>query len=630
MRSVLGEETSLGIYNGCMALVPPLLVVQLLAASLVGQFGGSGAVTLQETAWSVSAGRVGDRLVLAVVLDIAEGYHINPDPSQVRPLGIVQPIPSQLQVAHVPPELLFETPKYYPAPHEIQVQYFNELLLCYEGQLVIYLPVKIAPTAVSGKYSIKLEFTYQACTESQCYLKTSLAIPVTLNVVARTEAVAPANSDWFVDLPTEEAGPESVRFDIFGLRFHLVPSTWSGFGLLLLVAGIGGLLLNFTPCVLPVVPLKILGISQVAGNRGRCLALGIAMAMGVMAFWVFLGALIAVASGFTAANQLFQYPAFTIGVGSVIAVMAVGMCGVFTMRLPQFVYRISPKHDTLAGSFGFGIMTAVLSAPCTAPFMGTAAAWGATRLPVVTVGTFTVIGLGMALPYLVLSAVPSLVARVPRSGPASELLKQVMGLLMLAAAAYFVGVGLSGLWMQAPDPPSRFYWWPVALFVAAAASWLICRVWQLAQSTTGTAVGILLGLVGITGAFYGASRLSSIGPIDWIYYTPQRLDEALEHGNVVVMDFTAEWCINCTALEHAVLYRPDVASVLNGPGVVPMKVDLTGDNGPGRKKLHHSGRLMIPLLVIYAPDGTEVFKSDAYGPSQVLEAIAEATRHSTN
>jgi thiol:disulfide interchange protein len=144
---------------------------------------------------------------------------------------------------------------------------------------------------------------------------------------------------------------------------------------LLLIAGVGGLLINFTPCVLPLIPIKIVGLSQAAGNRSRCLALGVMLSLGVVAFWFGLGLAISSISGFNTANQFFQYPAFTIGVGAIICVMAIGMSGLFTIRLPDWIYRINPSQDSIGGSFLFGIMTAVLSTPCTAPFMGAAAAW---------------------------------------------------------------------------------------------------------------------------------------------------------------------------------------------------------------------------------------------------------------
>ena len=222
-----------------------------------------------------------------------------------------------------------------------------------------------------------------------------------------------------------EAAPDlsdiDVEFNAFGLvEFGLDTDSRLGLLLLLIVAALGGFLLNLTPCVLPVIPLKIMAISSSAGNRGRTLMLGAAMSLGVIGFWIGIGLSIALLTGFTASNQLFQYPLFTIAIGLIIAGMAVGMCGLFSVRLPSAVYMVSPKHDTLAGSFLFGIMTAVLATPCTAPFMGAAMAWAATESPNVTLITFTAIGIGMSMPYMVLAAFPGLTDKMPQGRPSKR------------------------------------------------------------------------------------------------------------------------------------------------------------------------------------------------------------------
>ena len=129
-----------------------------------------------------------------------------------------------------------------------------------------------------------------------------------------------------------------------------------------------------------------------------------------MAFWLALAAAVSTISGFNATNKLFQYPAFTISVGVIICIMAVGMCGLFAVRLPQWIYRVNPSQESVRGSFVFGVMTAVLSTPCTAPFMGAAAAWSATQRPLITLSTFAAIGGGMALPYLGPFCIPGISA----------------------------------------------------------------------------------------------------------------------------------------------------------------------------------------------------------------------------
>ena len=118
--------------------------------------------------------------------------------------------------------------------------------------------------------------------------------------------------------------------------------------------------------------------------------------------------------------------------------------------------------------------------------------------------------------------------------------------------------------------------------------------------------------------------MTAKGPINWIYYTPERFAEALAEDKVVVLDFTAEWCLNCKTLEATVLQTPDVVAAFDREDVVPMKIDLTGENPDGKAKLEEARRLTIPLLVVYGRQGEEIWKSDAYTPSQVLGAIVQA------
>jgi thiol:disulfide interchange protein DsbD len=378
--------------------------------------------------------------------------------------------------------------------------------------------------------------------------------------------------------------------------------------------------------VLPLVPIKIISLTNAAKeDRERSAMLGVFMFSGVLAFWLALGSMIAMVSGFTATNQLFQYPPFTISVGVIIAVMALGMCGLFQTRLPAFLYMIDPDQESTVGSFVMGVLTAVLSTPCTAPFMGAAAAWASTRQPAVTLATFSAIGTGMAAPYLILSVFPGMLGKLPKTGPGSVLLKEVMGLLMLAAAAYFIGGGLSAVFSHPPDPPSRLYWWSVAAPVAAAGGWVGYRTFRITDKKTARTLFAALGGLMICGAAFAGLRMTDRGPINWIYYTPERLDAALAKGKTVVMVFTAEWCLNCKALEQGVLHDRDVSALFSDGNAVPVKVDITGKNTAGKAKLREVGSLTIPLLVVLSPEGDITFKSDFYTADQIIEAVA-ATR----
>jgi thiol:disulfide interchange protein DsbD len=582
-----------------------------------------------KTAWSIDRARPGDPVVLAVVIDIKDGIHINADASQVQPFEDFKPYPTKVQVVAATEGVTIETAR-FPKAIPVRVDYASGALMSFEGRTIIYLPMKLDVQIKPGIIELELRVEYQACSDTYCLFPQKMQLKETLSVAESGATTSKINNELFTNFfAGAMASPAGVvNFDLFGWQFSINTSSGFGWIVLLLTAALGGLLLNFTPCVLPLIPIKIISLSHAAENRKRCFLLGLVMSLGVLAFWIGLGVLIALVSDFTATNQLFQYPVFTILIGSIIGTMALGMFGFFSIRLPQFIYMINPQQDSLQGSFALGILAAVLSTPCTAPFMGAAAAWAATQSPLTTVSTFAAIGGGMALPYLLLSAFPNLVNRMPKAGPASELIKQVMGLFMLAAAAYFLGVGISALLSSPPNPPSKTYWWPVMGLVAAGGAWLAFRTLALARKKITKTVFVSLGLILMVLPVWGGFGLSDEGPINWTYYTPERFETAIEQRKTVVMDFTAEWCLNCKALEEGVLHDQRIIKLLAQEHIVPMKVDITGNNPAGKAKLKAVGSLTVPLLVIFAPDGNRVFKSDFYTVDQILSAVERALGNS--
>ncbi len=607
-------------------LVLALSITVILVPQCLASKAADEAVAVK-TAWSVNRARPGDSVMLAIVADIKKGFHINADERQIETFEDFTPIPTQVSVVEAPDAITIEAPRYPPAV-PFKAQYATDDLMSYEGRIIIYLPVKLDETAEPGRLDLELKFQYQACTDTYCLFPKTITLSETLPVAETGSAVLKINPDLFAGDDAAATAPATtgVDFDLFGWTFSI--DTASGFGLILLLvtAALGGMLLNFTPCVLPLIPIKIISLSHVAQNRKQCLMLGLTMFLGVLVFWLALGVMIALVSGFSATNQLFQYPAFTIIVGIIIGIMATGMFGFFSMRLPNFIYMINPEQDTLQGSFGLGILAAILSTPCTAPFMGAAAAWAATQPPGTTLATFAAIGTGMALPYLVLSAAPGLVEKMPKTGPASLLIKEVMGLFMLAAAAYFIGGGLAAILSSPPSPPSKLYWWPVMLFSFAAGGWLAYRTLQIASGKKIKIFFTACGILVIAFSAWGAVRLTDQGPIDWVYYTEKRFETATNERKVIVMVFTAEWCLNCKAIEQGVLNNPKIIALFKRNDIVPMKVDITGNNPAGKAKLREVGNLTIPLLVIFAPDGKQVFKSDFYTVSQLQNAVSEALR----
>ena len=290
---------------------------------------------------------------------------------------------------------------------------------------------------------------------------------------------------------------------------------------------LGGMILNLTPCVLPVIPIKILTLTQHAGgSRMKAIMLGLFMALGVTAFWLALGIPAALFSQFADPSRIFGYWFVTVGLGIVMVVLALGLMGMFTLNLPQSAYMVNPKADSPVGSFLFGVMAGVLGLPCFGFVAGGLLGVATTLTSIHVLAIFLGLGAGMAAPYLVLSAFPELLSRVPKTGPASDLVKHVLGLIMIGFGLWFTGNGIVTLIAQHPYIGSALPWIILYLGVATAGGLL---VWKTFVITKGTAARTVFGLIG-TG-MVAASVVLALGVTRERAHEHEELTAAIEMQN---------------------------------------------------------------------------------------------------
>lgn len=443
----------------------------------------------------------------------------------------------------------------------------------YEGRTVFKIPVQIAADAMAREYKLDIAFSYQTCA-SRCLAPTTENLEAVIVVKAATTNSPPADAIPAKPptvSPAKEPATEKIQgpltpvtrdadaqnngdfqTSLFGTQFGFSANSVFAIPLLLLFSFIGGFLLNLTPCVLPIIPIKIMGLTQsAAGDARRAKVLGVSMGFGILAFWLAIGVAISFVSGFNSISSLFQRPVFGISVGLFIAVMGIGMLVDMSIQLPQAVHKINPKHDTLYGAFLFGVMTAVLSTPCTAPFMGSAAAW-ATKAnnSALVITVFGAIAVGMGWPYVLLSWFPKLVSKVPRTGPASVLVKQVMGLLMLAVAAFFGGTGILGLIKELPHLGPVLHWWIATAFVGAMSIWMTLQTFQITKSFVKR-----LGYSILSAALFGGMVYWSNGETADSWQATERHQAEADSMKVYV-----------TQLEHAVQNGGVHSVTLKSPG----------------------------------------------------------------
>jgi thiol:disulfide interchange protein len=556
-----------------------------------------------------SALKAGSDAVVAVVVDIKPGYHAQ---------------------SHTPLEdfyIKFETSLtaadgikpggvVYPAGKIEEYKTLGKLSV-YTGQVMVYVPVQVDAAAKPGPAALKGTVRFQICDERSCFAPENHPVTLNTEIVAADATVTAAHPEIFAAYvpaaatrPADQSRPTTQGASIGGGMSWSDSKDWTApvaFGAALLA----GLLFNVMPCVLPVLPLKAVGFYEVSQHhRSRSFALGLVFSLGIISVFVILSLVVLVLKAISW-GDLFSYGWFIWTIVAVLVVLAFGLLGGWDLRLPLGVYSFEPRHDTFGGNFFWGGLTAILATPCTAPLLPPLLLWAARNPAWIGVPAIVMVGVGMALPYLLLSAMPGVARNLPRAGPWSELFKQMMGFLLLAAAAYF-GAGrlVSG----------SGFWWVVVAVVAVGAFYLIARTVQLTKNArpVGIACALAVAMIGLP--IWWASGFANH---DWQPYSDARFEQLRQANKPILVKFTANWCGTCQYIERTVYQEPRVWETIKDDNITPLKVDLTNPDAPGKsllEKLNPAGG--IPLTAIWIPGQDEPIQlASVYGTGELLKAL---------
>jgi thiol:disulfide interchange protein DsbD len=522
----------------------------------------------------------GQQAVIAVVVDVKPGLHAQSHtPLDPNLVAFEVKLESNPAITLLPPA--------YP-PGQVHDYPGLGRLSVYTGRSIVYVPLEVKSNAPPGEITLKGTASYQICDDRQCFAPEDTPFQITTQVVALNHPLQTVQPELFKDFDPTTFVKTDVK--LFGLELNR-----DAYFLAFAGALIVGMIFNVMPCVLPIVPLKAMGFYQAAQeHRGRSLVLGIFFALGMIATFGALAILVVVQKKF-AWGELFGNPYFAASIVVILVLMAMGTFGLFNFVLPTKVYEVTPKHDTYTGNFLFGILTAVLSTPCTFGMFVTLLLWASYQPPSLGTALVMTVGLGMAVPYLVLAAFPELARRVPRSGAWSEIVKQMMAFLLLATAVYFGSRFL-------PEALREYqYWWLVFAVIALACVFLIARTAQLMPRRRPVAVATIIGLVLLVVAFGVTLRLT-YHPIKWQKFSQSVLDQALASGKPVIVKFTASWCGNCQYVEGTVYTDKRTVDAVKQKDLKMVKADLTDKNAPGwelLRSLHPVGA--IPFTAVYLP-----------------------------
>jgi thiol:disulfide interchange protein DsbD len=583
-----------------------LLVLWLPATRVLAQQGQRARI--DKAVVNVSGLKPGAKATAAIVLDIQPGFHAQSrtplEDFYVKFEAKLDDNPAIKVGEVVYPE---GEEKTYPALGKLSV---------YEGQVGVRIPIELKPDAQPGPLKITGKLRYQLCDDSVCFPPESPKFTIETKVVGPNDAVEPVETELF-ETPKAQASTSVTVTTPVSVQVFLV-------------AFLVGIIFNVMPCVLPVVPLKAIGFYEVSQhNRARSVALGAVFSLGLIAAFATLSIMVVVLQ-WLKWGELFQKTWFLAGIITVLVVMALSTFGLFTVNVPSSMYAFTPRHDTYVGNFLFGILTAALSTPCTfGMFVGLLTVALSQQSRWVGASLITTVGVGMAFPYFLLSAVPELARRFPRTGPWAEMVKQLMGFLLLGTAVYFARPFFQR-WLHSDAAPYRasdVFWWSLFAVVAAAAVYLLVRTIQFARRPLPRLAGMAAALLLVVPSFLVARDLT-YHPHQWVAFSDAALAQARASGKPVLVEFTADWCGNCHFVEGLVLNNRGVVATLKKHDVVMVKADVTDDDAPAKPLLGElSPASAIPLTVIYSPHrDAPIMLRGIYSKADLQQAVEDASQ----
>lgn len=388
----------------------------------------------------------------------------------------------------------------------------------------------------------------------------------------------------------------------------------------LLFALLGGLILNLMPCVFPVLSLKALSLAQNAGHaRAKQRASALAYTAGaVLSCVLAAGVLLALRAGGEALGWGFQLqsPTFIAALAYLMFALGLSMSGLLEIGSSWMgVGSGLASKSGLAGSFFTGVLAVVVASPCTAPFMGSALGYAVTQPVPVALLVFAALGLGLALPFLLIGYFPRLARALPRPGAWMLTFKQAMAFPLYLTVAWLLWVltrqaGADALGLTA-----------CGLVAVALAVWLLGRPGRKLAGTLIAALALLAAGYVLASPLLRVQPATASAASTKEAWSPERVAALRAEGRTVFVDFTADWCITCKVNERGALASERVRQAFAEAGVVTLVADWTTSDPRITQALAEFGRNGVPLYLLYPQGGEPRVLPQVLTPQIVIDAL---------
>ncbi len=544
----------------------------------------------------------------AVELTIQSPYHINSHKPAEDFL-----IPTKVTLEPVK-GVSFGELKY---PEGISKQFsFSEVPLnVYEGTVYILGTMTIAPDYPGREVELRGTVEFQACDDHTCLAPEEMTFSQTFSVVEPGEAVQSIHPEIFS--PAKTSAPAAKSEAVSPTAGEENPFQGKGFLLTLALVFLGGLALNLTPCVYPLIPITISYFGGQAGEKkGSLLTHAIIYVLGMAVTYSILGVIAALTGSLFGAA--LQNPIVLIALAVILVGLSLSMFDLYEIRVPAFLSNFAGgARQGLFGTLFMGLTVGIVAAPCIGPFVLALLTYvGEQGNIFLGFILFFVLAIGLGIPFIFLAIFSGSLSRMPRSGAWMVWVRSIFGFVLIAMAIYFLHplfpndlfyylalaftMLVGGVYMAWIEPtPSQGKVFPVIRNLVGVIFFVIALVF----TTTGVQTYVDQKLEHLEASGSAAAPVAE--KIQWFPYSQEMLQKAAAEGKPVMIDFYADWCIPCKELDKFTFSQPEVIELSRN--MIMLKVDLTKGNSPQAKELKKKYNIRgVPTLVFLTPDGQEL------------------------